>query len=138
MTVQRATVRPYTFSDGLHLPANTFLMFPTYEFTHDPEAYPNPETFDPWRFHRMREGGDPTKFHFATVSNDSTNFGAGFHACPGRFFVAHELKIILSELLTTYDMRFAKGTERPQDAYHDYTVSPNVGAELLIRRKRTT
>lgn len=113
-------------------------MFPTHEFTHDADTYPDPEKFDPWRFYRMRESGDPTKFHFATVSNDSTNFGAGFHACPGRFFVAHELKIILSELLINYEMKFAQGTERPQDGYHDFTVIPSTQAELLIRRKHSS
>lgn len=83
----------------------------------------------------MREEGDPTKFHFASVSNESTNFGAGFHACPGRFFVSHEVKIILAELLTNYDLKFATGTERPQDTYHDFTIIPNSQAELLIRKK---
>ncbi|KAH6629724.1 cytochrome P450 [Boeremia exigua] len=135
VTVQRASVRPHTFSDGLHVPANTLMMFPTYEFTHDPETYPDPEKFDPWRFYRMREVGDPNKFHFATVSNDSTNFGAGFHACPGRFFVGYELKIILSELLLNYDLKFAEGTERPQDGHHDFTIIPSTQTELLIRRK---
>ncbi|PYH42434.1 cytochrome P450 [Aspergillus saccharolyticus JOP 1030-1] len=136
VTVQRSTVRPYTFQDGLQLPANTFLMFPTYEFTHDGETYPNPEQFDPWRFYRMRTEGDATKFHFATVSNDSTNFGAGFHACPGRFFVAHELKIILTELLLQYDFKFAEGTARPPDHYHDFTVIPNQQAQLLVRKRQ--
>lgn len=111
-------------------------MFPTYEFTHDPDVYPEPDAFDPWRFYRMREAGDPTKFHFATVSNDSTNFGAGFHACPGRFFVAHELKIILVELLMQYDIKFADGIDRPRDVYHDFFVIPNTDTELLIKRKR--
>jgi cytochrome P450 len=111
------------------------MMFPTYEFTHDPETYPDSEKFDAWRFYRMREAGDPNKFHFATVSNDSTNFGAGFHACPGRFFVAHELKIILSELLLNYDLKFTQGTDRPQDGSHDFTVIPCTQTELLIRRK---
>lgn len=129
-------MRPHTFSDGLHVPANTLMMFPTYEFTHDPETYPEPEKFDPWRFHRMRKAGDPNKFHFATVSNNSTNFGAGFHACPGRFFVGYELKIILSELLLHYELKFAEGTDRPQDGYHDITVIPCTQTDLLIRKKR--
>ncbi|CAG8973059.1 hypothetical protein HYALB_00010833 [Hymenoscyphus albidus] len=135
VTVQRSTVVPYTFSDGLTLPANTFLSFPTYEFTHDPDTYPDPETFDGLRFYRMREDGDATKFHFATVSPDSTNFGAGFHACPGRFFVAHELKIILTELLLNYDLKFEVGTERPQDTFHDFTIIASRTANLLIREK---
>ncbi|PWY76060.1 cytochrome P450 [Aspergillus sclerotioniger CBS 115572] len=135
VTGQRSTVKPYTFNDGLHLPANTFLMFPTYEFTHDADTYPQPEKFDPLRFYRMRTEGDAAKFHFASVSNDSTNFGAGFHACPGRFFVAHELKIILSELLLQYEFKFAEGTERPPDQYHDINVIPNQQAQLLVRRR---
>ncbi|KAE8373290.1 cytochrome P450 [Aspergillus bertholletiae] len=137
VTVQRSTVRPYTFADGLHLPANTFLSFPTYEFTHDAETYPNPDEFDGLRFHRMREEGDATKFHFATVSNDSTNFGAGFHACPGRFFVAHELKIILTELLMKFELVFAEGTRRPPDHCHDFTIMPNMQAEVRVREKQS-
>jgi cytochrome P450 len=133
--MQRSTVVPYTFSDGLHLPANTILSFPTYETTHDPDTYPNPDAFDGLRFYRMREQGDPTKFHFASVSNESTNFGAGFHACPGRFFVAYELKIIIAELLLNYDLKFAVGTERPQDLCHDFNIAPNPQAELLIKKK---
>jgi len=135
VTMQRSTVVPYTFSDGLHLPANTILSFPTYEATHDPDTYPNPDKFDALRFYRMREEGDVTKFHFASVSNESTNFGAGFHACPGRFFVAFELKIIIAELLMNYDLKFAVGFERPLDIFHDFNIQPNPQAELLVRRK---
>ncbi|RDL40499.1 uncharacterized protein BP5553_00478 [Venustampulla echinocandica] len=135
VTVQRSTVVPYTFSDGLYLPANTMLAFPTYEVTHDPDIYPNPDEFDGLRFYRMREQGDAAKFHYATVSNESTNFGAGFHACPGRFFVGYELKIILAELLLNYDLKFAVGNERPPDLLHDFSIQPNPEAELLIRRK---
>jgi cytochrome P450 len=85
----------------------------------------------------MREQGEPTKFHFATVSHDSTNFGVGFHACPGRFFVAHELKIILSELLMNYELKFAEGAERPQDGFHDFTIIPSRTTDLLIKRMKS-
>ncbi|KAI9374537.1 cytochrome P450 [Aspergillus egyptiacus] len=115
VTVQHSTVKSYTFQDGLHLPANILMVFPTYEFTRDPDTYPQPEEFDPLRFYRMRTEGDVTKFHFATVSNDSTNFGVGFHACPGRFFVAHE---------------------RPPDHCHDFNVIPNQQAILLVRKRQ--
>ncbi|PWY81892.1 hypothetical protein BO70DRAFT_336994 [Aspergillus heteromorphus CBS 117.55] len=88
VTVQRSTVKPFTFHDGVRLPANTHLSFPTDELTHDPDVYPQPDVFDGLRFYHMRRDGDASKFHFATVSNQSTNFGAGFHACPGRFLHA--------------------------------------------------
>ncbi|KAL9120104.1 MAG: hypothetical protein Q9187_003338 [Circinaria calcarea] len=126
---------PYTFSDGLHFPANTMLSFPNHELNHDSDFYANPEKFDGMRFFRMRESGDPAKFHFATVSNESIGFGAGFHACPGRFFVSQEIKILLVELLLRYDLKFAEGDARPQDMHHDFSVIPNPMAELLIRKK---
>lgn len=136
VTVNRSTVVPYTFSDGLRLPANTLLSFPNYELNHDADVYAEPEKFDGLRFFWMREAGDPSKFHFATVSEESINFGAGFHACPARFFVAHEIKIILVELLLRYDLKFAVGDTRPPDMHHDFSIVPNPMAEILIREKK--
>lgn len=40
-----------------------------------------------------------------TTSDEHFAFGHGRHACPGRFFVACELKLIMAHLLRNYDMR---------------------------------
>lgn len=40
-------------------------------------------------------------------------FGWGRHACPGRFFAANEIKMIVATYILTYDIRLPDGvTER--------------------------
>jgi len=94
VTVQRAAATPYTFKDGLHIPRGTQVSFPSQQLNLDADVNPDPEQFDAYRYLRKRETIDPNRFHFASVSDDSINFGAGFHACPGRFFSQEELKLI--------------------------------------------
>jgi cytochrome P450 len=108
---------------------------PSYELNLDADVYANPEKFDPWRFLRMRETGDPNKFQFANVSEDSINFGAGSHACPGRFFASNEIKLIIVELFLSYEMKYPAGTERPPNMIADFQVIPNMAAEILVREK---
>jgi ent-kaurene oxidase len=72
------------------------------------------------------------------VSDDCINFGAGSHACPGRFFASNEIKLIVAELLMNYDMRFAEGQGRPENMVHDFSIIPNFGAEFFMRKKQKT
>ncbi|KAI9751190.1 MAG: hypothetical protein M4579_006169 [Chaenotheca gracillima] len=136
VTIQRSAVRPYTFKDGLHLPAGTQLSMLSYELAHDPELYPEPEKFDAYRFLRMREQIDPNRFHFASVSQDSIYFGAGNHACPGRFFASHEMKLMLVELLLGYEMKFREGEGRPPNMVHDFANTPNLAAEIMFKARK--
>jgi cytochrome P450 len=40
-------------------------------------------------------------------------FGYGRHACPGRFFAANEIKMMVANFVLAYDMRHPEGvTER--------------------------
>jgi len=41
---------------------------------------------------------------FVSVSPNSLGFGYGRHACPGRFFAANEIKLLLIHAMLTYDM----------------------------------
>ncbi|KAK1499410.1 ent-kaurene oxidase [Colletotrichum cuscutae] len=36
-------------------------------------------------------------------------FGFGRHACPGRFFAATEIKMLIARLLLEYDIRMPEG-----------------------------
>ena len=135
-TIQRSAVNPYTFKDGLQIPANTQISMPSHALNLDPDIYTDPSTFDGLRFFKMREAIDPNKFHFASVSNTSINFGAGSHACPGRFFASHEIKLMLVEALLRFEMKFPDGMGRPVDMVHDFSKIPNPGAEVLFRRRK--
>lgn len=54
--IGRTTVKPYKISDtNFVLPEGTGCVIPIYAFHHDPEFYPDPETFDPQRFSDQAE-----------------------------------------------------------------------------------
>ncbi|POS77292.1 ent-kaurene oxidase [Diaporthe helianthi] len=62
----------------------------------DKNTWENATTFQPDRNLRMRE--DPNEgensWQFASTSRRHLGFSHGEHGSPGRFFVAHELKIV--------------------------------------------
>ncbi len=109
---------------------------PSYELNLDADVYPDPEKFDAWRFLRMRETKDPNKFQFANVSEDSINFGAGSHSCPGRFFASNEIKLMIVEFLLRYEMKYPAGSGRPPNMIADFQLIPNMAAEILVREKK--
>lgn len=99
--------------------------------------YSNPLQWDPCRFMRMRE--NPTEAihaQFVSCTSKHYGFGHGLHACPGRFFAANELKIILAQLLLKYEWKI-------HDECHDLEALP-VGVnyvahpemKLLVRRRQ--
>ncbi|PHH89526.1 hypothetical protein CDD83_5833 [Cordyceps sp. RAO-2017] len=53
---------------------------------------------------------------------------------PGRFFVAHELKLIMAHLLLNYDLKSIP--ERPQPRWLGPVIIPPLDACIQIRRKR--
>ncbi|KAK8128953.1 Cytochrome P450 monooxygenase [Apiospora sp. TS-2023a] len=138
VTVQRLALVPKTFHDGFHIPAGTQVMFANRPLNHDRDVYPDPERFDPRRFYDGRTDGvgnnKQQNPHFATVSDDSINFGSGFHACPGRFFAQDVIKLLLASLLIRYDFKFSEeGQKRPADMTDNLVVYPNATVPILIK-----
>lgn len=51
VNVRRKAMKDYTFSDGnLHIPAGETVCVSSYNASHNPDTYPDPETFDGRRF----------------------------------------------------------------------------------------
>ncbi|KAI1147580.1 cytochrome P450 [Nemania diffusa] len=132
---QRIAVKAHTFKDGLHLPAGTVFQFAADAVHHDAAYYPDPYKFDAKRFLRMREAVDPNRFHFASVSDTSLSFGAGTHACPGRFLTTITIKVILVVLLTKYEVKLGGDNDRrPANLFHHFNLRPDPTTSIMVRR----
>lgn len=133
---------------GFKLEYGTLLTCPELSTSRDAETYgENVGEFDPWRFSREREeyekkGADEKREDEAlrmaqkgmvTTGETHFPFGHGRHACPGRFFAAHELKMVFVYLLLNYDVKPYK--ERPVTKWMAGATVPPVGALLELRRK---
>ncbi|KAK6856185.1 hypothetical protein PG995_008336 [Apiospora arundinis] len=75
------------------------------------------------------------QYQFVTVTKENMAFGYGKHACPGRFFAANEIKLILAHILLQYDLRMPDGaTERYQRVIRGPAESPNPMDKIEFKR----
>lgn len=112
---------------------------------------PNPHAFDPMRSYRKRRAGrDGENMHRFVVGQtnpDDMSFGYGGQACPGRYFAAAEMKLLLMRLLREFD--FAPSSEvavgegvgegvrkRPRSITADENVILDPAAKVMMRRRR--
>nr|AWM98774.1 steroid 11-alpha-hydroxylase [Aspergillus ochraceus] len=136
VSMRRLAMKTVTLSDGTVILKGTSI-FVSGEQMWDPEVYPDPDTFDAYRFLRLRETpGSETSAQLVSVSPQHLGFGLGKHACPGRFFAANEIKIALSHILLKYDFRLPAGTT-PQHIYMGAEVAADPFAKLEIRRRNS-
>lgn len=130
------------------------------ESTRDPTIYTDPDTYDGYRFYKLRFGSDrpdesspedqqgpegeaaappvlsrKSLYQLTTLSPDHLGFGLGLHSCPGRFFVANELKIALCHLIMMYDWKLAS-TEKPAQPLNiGNTIMFDVRARILVKKR---
>ncbi|KPA37971.1 ent-kaurene oxidase [Fusarium langsethiae] len=98
------------------------------------ENYDNALEFDPYRYLKMRQTGDDKKAHLVSTSADHLGFGHGLHACPGRFFAANEIKILLCHLLLKYEWKLPEGT-KPKPYHSGFKIMGDLSVNLLVRRR---
>lgn len=102
-SVNRYMKTDYTFSDGTTVPAGIVLSAPTDAIYRDPDIFPEADVFKPWRFSDMDH--DDSKHQIAFTSEEWLQFGYGVQACPGRWFAAQEMKIMIAKLILEFDMK---------------------------------
>lgn len=136
--------KPITLKDGTHIPQGVFIETPSLAVLHDEQIYPDAESFDPRRFYELRTNeqvADPNSFRtresyqFVSVTKENTTFGYGKHACPGRFFAANEIKLILARILLQYDVRLPLDVkERYPNFYHGSASGPSPVGVVEFKR----
>lgn len=124
--------------DGVHVKAGNRVCTPSYVMMQDDAVYSSASEFHPFRFVReeqKKEDGTPPKLplSFATTSNQYLHFGHGKYACPGRFFAANELKLLLAFMILNYD--FEMQDVRPQNAWFGAAHIPPMAHTIRVRRR---
>ncbi|KZT64786.1 cytochrome P450 [Daedalea quercina L-15889] len=133
VSLGRQLLKDWTFANGVTVRKGAFVAASTFSTHWDEETYPDARAFRPWRF--FHEGDDSGKDRFTSTGNEFMAFGAGKHACPGRFFVAHEMKAMLCFILLNFDVKVESGPERPRDEYFGNSILPNRSAKVLFKRR---
>lgn len=148
-----------TMPDGLHLPPGTRIGTSTHSIHHDDEIYDNPKIYDPFRFSRAREATEKgnsrangtaitnvenPKDHakvlesknlaMVTTSDTFLAFGHGRHACPGRFFAAAEMKLLLAYIVLNYDIKPIGF--RPANGTIGAAILPPMKASISVKRRK--
>ncbi|KAJ4296101.1 hypothetical protein N0V88_004803 [Collariella sp. IMI 366227] len=103
-----------TTPSGVHIPYGNICAVPSLGVLTDDAKYPAAGEFHPFRFVELRQqinsGNRPedhvqrSRMSFPATSCDYLAFGNGRQACPGRFFAAAELKLMLGYMLLHYDI----------------------------------
>ncbi|KAH9036363.1 cytochrome P450 [Lactarius pseudohatsudake] len=138
LALGRIALRPFTLSNGVIVPAGTWVLAPSATIHMDGEIYPNPEEFDGFRFAKLRErDGVAVAGHQATsTSTEYLAFGHGRHACPGRFFAVNEVKALLAHVVVTYDIKFEEGTQPPRGFIINSIRMPGKADAMFRKRQK--
>ncbi|KAH8432073.1 cytochrome P450 [Aspergillus melleus] len=146
LTFERIIKQDFRLSDGTVIPANTWVGSPAQAIAMDADLYPNPDTFDGFRFAKSTTTGAHEagrrmpaivkgKPHYTSAHPGSMAFGYGQHACPGRFFAMMEIKAITGEILKRYELKLPGGA-RPASVTFETQHLPNPDGRVLFRARR--
>ncbi|EOD53101.1 putative cytochrome p450 protein [Neofusicoccum parvum UCRNP2] len=105
-SIERLAMRDFPLSDGTVITKGTKVTVPHYAMYFDEAVYgPTAADFDAFRFSKRRtQPGQETKHSFVQCTPDFTHFGYGKHACPGRFFAANEIKMVVARVVAGWDV----------------------------------
>ncbi|KAL8365898.1 hypothetical protein RB595_004600 [Gaeumannomyces hyphopodioides] len=125
---------------GVRLPPGCQVGVAAYTMHTDPDVWgPDAGEFRPFRFVtgdggcNGTVGGARSAEAWATTSARYLSFGVGRNSCPGRFFAAAELKLLLAHVLLHYDFEFQE--QRPSNQWFGSNHLPPTKATVRIRRR---
>lgn len=135
----RAVVKPggiTTPISNTYLPEGSTISSPTLAIHRDPTIYPDPDSYIPFRFADLKASSKTiaANLNFSTTSPQFVHFGHGRHACPGRFFATHVLKVMLAYIVMNYDFELLE--KRPENRWIGPTIVPDMRKTIRVKRRR--
>ena len=153
MFLARKAREAFTFSDGTTIPKGTFMAVAGAAVHYDANSFDDPTMFNPWRFVPARsdsgkdsaaipakdDAAPPTPADITQTSPTHLAFGHGHTACPGRFFAAMQMKMMMAHLVYHYEITFSPGgapgsTKRPGNKWFAGHCIPDPQAMVYFRR----
>jgi len=143
-----------TLSNGSQLPHGSMVAFTHPFFTTakldlktvlTANSQPPLSQFYPWRYSDIRstQPGEENRHLFVSTDANDITFGAGRHACPGRFFASNEIKVVLVEILKRYDIGLGPEGQgegetytRPKLLEIDTFMAPDPYAKVYVRNRK--
>lgn len=110
--------------NGLEIPKGTLLMLYINGIHKDPEAYPDPDTFNPDRFLGTRP-------HSTTW----IPFGGGAHRCLGANFAMFESRVLLRTILQHRSFAPDTSPDERMDQHRNILLLPHNGATVTLRKR---
>jgi cytochrome P450 len=132
--------------DGTHIPKGVYVGFSMEGAHQDSDYYDQPDEFLPFRHCTAAAGqfgqreftafsdsaGTGISKKFVSTGPEYLSFGHGKHGCPGRFFVAQFLTVLLGMIARDYDVQPLKAKPEGHRVSDHYKPADNV--MLKIRR----
>ncbi|KAI1496583.1 putative cytochrome P450 [Biscogniauxia marginata] len=120
----------------LLLPKGAHVCFAGVPMSMSEEYFEDAQTFDGFRFERMRR--DPKMEHFSGLQFTSSyagslHFGHGKQMCPGRFMGSLLSKLFVIEILQRYDLKLVNGEKRPPNIMLMDMDMPDPKYKILMR-----
>ena len=116
-------------NERLSIPSGMDVIVPIYALHHDPEAWPDPEVYDPERF---RGPAKDTRHPFQFLP-----FGAGPRNCIGMKYVMMEMKVALVRILRKFKFVRSPETQVPLVLSSAVTLAPRDGIYLRVKRVKS-
>ncbi|CAI6366502.1 unnamed protein product [Macrosiphum euphorbiae] len=108
LSIGRVATKTYTLPDeSFVIEKGQKLFIPMFNIHRDPKYYPDPLRFDPERFSMEQKSQRPNGTYIP--------FGEGPRQCLGKRFAEAEMKLVLSKVLSKFEVLPCEQTEIPLD-----------------------
>lgn len=150
VAIRRKSLEPYTFTEGnVSVPAGSTVCVSAFDLMHNPETYPNPDSFEPTRFFPKDKIDQQRRF--TEVSETFPVWGYGSLAwwvtesflymylwlankqqrSPGRLHASLAIKMVLSQLLLKYDLQLKDENARRMWSWETFAM-PYESTQIIL------
>ncbi|KAL1603825.1 hypothetical protein SLS60_005416 [Paraconiothyrium brasiliense] len=130
--------------DGICIPGKITVSTPAFTIQRNPEAFPNPDSFDPARWlsptgtisSTKRSSQNLSAYTFAPsplMQAHMLVWGGGEHACAGQNMAVMEIKIMVARVLSQRRIRVASAqTHKDMEMRDHFVLEPRGGKGLFV------